>query len=142
MMDGEYFRSNVPIETFDQPGCWEWQRHINEDGYGRAKRRGFKYSPHRFSYELFVGPIPFGMQIDHLCNNPRCVNPSHLAVATPLANLMRGNGWGAKNARKTHCPHGHEYSKDNTRINYRGARVCRMCDLIYRKRKTSLLKDL
>jgi HNH endonuclease len=91
---------------------------------GRWKMRG----AHRISYELNVGPIPKGMTLDHQCNNPSCVNPSHLVPATMKNNLLRGNGIAARCARKTHCKRGHPLSGDNLHIRPNGARICRACD--------------
>lgn len=77
---------------------------------------------------MFVGPIPDGLVIDHLCRNPQCVNPMHLEPVTPEENTRRGiGGWNTR--AKTHCPQGHPYSGANLYINpTSGARVCRTCN--------------
>lgn len=89
---------------------------------------------------MFVGPIPEGQTIDHLCHkhdeceggtgcpHRLCCNPSHLGVAPMVTNAMRGNSPFAKNARKTHCPKDHPYDEANTVIE-NGKRVCRTCKL-------------
>lgn len=82
---------------------------------------------HRFSYEILVGPIPEGMELDHLCKNRRCVNPAHLEPVTHHENLIRGNGFTGINARKTHCSRGHELSQDNILNRSRGGRECKTC---------------
>ena len=85
---------------------------------------------HRFSYELFRGNIPAGLTVDHLCKNTACVNPYHLEVVTQRENNLRGNNWAGINSRKTHCPKGHEYTKENTVIwdnGSNGARRCKIC---------------
>lgn len=91
---------------------------------------------HRVAYEATVGPIPKGLQVDHLCRNRLCVNPSHLEAVTPAENKRRGFSPPAINARKTHCIHGHELAGAN--VYYRkdrpGRRQCRECERI-RKRK-------
>lgn len=83
---------------------------------------------HRLAYEWAVGPIPPGAQIDHLCREPRCINPDHLEAVTQRENIVRGESPSAVNARKTHCLHGHEFTPENT---YRrpddGNRQCRAC---------------
>ena len=79
------------------------------------------------------GPVPDGIEIDHLCRVRHCANPEHLEAVTPTENTMRGEGVGAKNARLTHCKHGHPLSGDNlyivTRAGGKRRRVCRTCDL-------------
>lgn len=83
----------VEDRGYDTP-CWIWQRYVNRTGYGRLKRSG-KHGPamlaHRWYYELHRGPIPAGLQLDHLCRNPRCVNPAHLEPVLPRVNARRGN---------------------------------------------------
>ena len=82
---------------------------------------------HRFAYEYFVGPIPDGMQIHHLCGNTSCCNPLHLTPVTPRENVMLSNGVTAQNARKTHCKRGHEFTPENIRWMKNG-RACRECE--------------
>jgi hypothetical protein len=78
------------------------------------------------AYEWLVGPIPDGFQIDHLCRVRNCVAPDHLEAVTQQENLRRGEA-GANNKIKTHCPHGHEYTPENTLVNRSGSRVCVIC---------------
>lgn len=117
-------------------GCWEWQGVIVRGGYGAIDDgKGVKLFAHRVAYELLVGPIPAGLQLDHLCRNTRCVRPDHLEAVTPRENYLRGVGFVAQNARKTHCPQRHEYDEANTYV-YRGMRYCRECQR-ERKRKAA-----
>lgn len=81
---------------------------------------------HRIAYELAVGPIPVGLVIDHLCRNHSCINPEHLEPVTNVENVMRGESAWARNARKTHCKRGHEFTDENT-IRRNGTRSCRQC---------------
>lgn len=81
---------------------------------------------HRLMYEWFVGPIPDGSEIDHLCRVKHCASPAHLEAVTHIENIRRGQT-GAHNAVKTHCPKGHAYDETNTYRNPDGRRQCRQC---------------
>lgn len=115
--------------------CWVWTAAKAGKGYGKYTtkidgRQTYPYA-HRYAWESLVGPIPDGMTLDHLCKNRLCVNPDHLEVVTQGVNSLRGNSGPALNARKTHCPAGHEYSKENTRISKQGYRACRACHRVH-----------
>ncbi len=106
--------------------CWEWAG-TRFRGYGMIGVRGLENRrAHRVSYETFVGPIPDGLTIDHLCRNRGCVNPAHLEPVTNKVNVLRGVGPTAVNARKTHCCRGHEFTPENTLLSS-GRRYCRAC---------------
>lgn len=124
----EYIQDRVTVNP--ETGCWEWAGHCNGDGYAISLHRGKHRYAHRASYEAFVGPIPSGLTIDHLCRNRPCVNPKHLEPVTQKVNVLRGDTWGGKNSRKTHCPQGHPYDLLNT-IYTKTGRLCREC---HRKR--------
>lgn len=108
--------------------CWPWVGHL-EDGYGRLRvgPNGERKPAHRFSYELVYGEVPDGLVMDHLCRNRACCNPQHLEPVTNHTNLMRGRTAAARNARKTHCKRGHEFTAENTRVTPQGHRECRSC---------------
>ena len=108
-------------------GCWEWIAFRTKDGYGRFRVGGGKVLAHRFAYELLVGPIPEGLESDHLCRNRGCVNPAHLEPVTQQVNRLRGVGLPALSARKTHCKNGHPFNAANTYHRRDGDRECRTC---------------
>jgi hypothetical protein len=107
--------------------CWLWLGQVR-NGYGRMRLNGKLISVHRFAYELLVGPIPDGLTLDHLCRNRSCVNPDHLEPVTMTVNCLRGESFAARNARQTHCRHGHEFTAQNTyRRPGHSNRYCRKC---------------
>jgi hypothetical protein len=104
--------------------CWEWQGPSRmSEGY--CSTHGVYV--HRLAWELWRGPIPEGLTIDHLCKNTSCANPRHLEPVTMRENTLRGDTIPARNAAKTHCDNGHEFTAENTRIDGQGKRVCRAC---------------
>lgn len=109
-------------------GCWTWQATISGGGYGYVTVDGRQRVAHRVMYELLVGEIPAGTELDHLCRNRSCVNPAHLEPVTHRVNVRRGVGLAARNARATHCGRGHAFDEANTRIRANGSRYCRACD--------------
>jgi hypothetical protein len=104
-------------------GCWIWLGGRDNTGYGRLTFEGVHDRAHRVSYATFVGPIPDGLFIDHLCRVPACINPAHLEPVTNKENCDRG----IKSSRKTHCDYGHELTPENTYNRSRGTRECRRC---------------
>lgn len=109
-------------------GCWLWTAYLNASGYGALSVGGRKIYAHRYAYSVYVGPILDGHQIDHLCRTPACVNPAHLQAVPQHVNNARSESISARNARKTHCIHGHEFTEANTyRRNDTGARQCKAC---------------
>lgn len=109
-------------------GCWEWIGSVRPNSYGQVRgANGRTQKAHRVAYELLVGPIPPGLQLDHLCRNRKCVNPAHLEPVTQRVNILRGESPAAKGARATECPQGHPYDDENTRIKPGGGRDCRAC---------------
>lgn len=124
-------RNFLPKIEFHPDGCWLWRGQKNAKGYGKFSAwisPGYKgWIAHRLSYQLFIGPIPEGMTLDHECDVKACVNPLHLRPMTALENRLRGR---FPLRERTHCLHGHEFTPDNTRL-YRGARICRTCHREY-----------
>jgi hypothetical protein len=114
--------------------CWTWMGNVSNGGYGQINNGGRLVMVHRLAYELLVGPIPLGLQLDHLCRNRRCVNPAHLEPVTQQENIRRGNS-GQKNAARTHCPDGHPYDESNTYLSPGSkSRTCRTCQQAARRR--------
>lgn len=109
--------------------CWLWTSIICHKGYGRFWLKGKTITAHRYAFERWVGPIPDGFTIDHLCRVRNCVNPAHLEAVPHRENLMRGNTVVAACAAKTHCSAGHPLSGSNLRASSlrEGKRICRIC---------------
>ncbi|ALG85838.1 HNH endonuclease signature motif containing protein [Gordonia phthalatica] len=83
-------RRDMPFWEVDGSGCWIWNRKIRPDGYGRKSLGKYVQVPaHRWVYEQCVGPIPDGLELDHLCNVRACVNPDHLEPVTHTENMLR-----------------------------------------------------
>ncbi len=113
--------------------CWLWTGSLNSAGYGMFHFSGSNHQrlAHRCAYEFLVGPILEGLTLDHVksrgCTSRACVNPAHLEPVPMAVNILRGNGPAARNARKTHCQNGHEFTPENTRLEGPGRRRCRAC---------------
>lgn len=121
-----FWNKVVILET----GCWQWTAARSVDGYAHFwPERNQLVLGYRWAYEYYIGPVPNGLQLDHLCRNTSCVNPFHLEPVTHKENILRGDNPCAINAKKTHCAHGHPYSGDNLYIqpNGKGGRKCRIC---------------
>jgi len=129
MSDSKYIgRFLKKIKVLDN-GCWQWIGGTNDRGYGRFTYKGKLQPPHRFIYEYYYGSICPDLTIDHLCRNRACCNPIHLEQVTLKENILRGTSFSAINARKTHCPQGHELTGDNLYV-WRDERRCVECSRI------------
>lgn len=104
-------------------GCWFWKGCVSPKGYGQVTVGPRRRPAHQVSYEIHIGPIPDGLEIDHLCRNRDCVNPDHLEPVTHLKNLRR------RPVRKI-CPNGHLRTPDNLKTEKKGGETfqrCRRC---------------
>ena len=117
-------------------GCFLWTGALSGTGYGSSwdKRQGKVRPAHIIMWERENGPVPKGMELDHKCRVPSCVNPRHLEPVSHRENLRRGSQRGgvilaALQKAKTECPRGHEYTAQNTYV-LSGRRSCRTCHRI------------
>lgn len=127
-------------------GCWLWSgANDGGAGYGRflAREQVGERQAHRVAYAMFCEPIPTGLELDHKCNVPACVNPAHLEPVTREENMRRaskiglalgGLANGARNRAKTHCPHGHEYALTAS-VSPEGWRRCKVCNAAKTRRQ-------
>jgi len=123
----------LPVPPKPPGECIEFAGRKRVDGYGEFKRNGKTYKAHRIAWEKANGPIPPGMQIDHLCRNPACVNVNHLEAVTQRVNILRGFGTAAINARKTKCKRGHPLEGSNLCKTLDGRRKCRACNSAWQR---------
>ena len=135
-------RAKIAIELSPVAGlpgfCWTWTGCLNSRGYGCVGVHGKSHLSHRVAYELLSGPIPPGLQIDHLCTNKRCCNPLHLEPVSAKTNISRTD-----QARKTHCIRGHRLAGDNLIVKNAGKRVsrnCRECTNRYKRQSRARAK--
>ena len=120
--------NRLPMFFVDANGCWIWTRSVNFNGYGQWSKRGPDQNrmAHTVIWETFNGPLPDGLEMDHLCRVRPCVNPAHLEAVTRTLNNRRSTTPTALNFLKTSCIHGHVFDRENTIIKRRG-RDCRAC---------------
>jgi hypothetical protein len=122
-------RFEAKVDKQSSPsGCWLWTASLATNGYGQLSEdvggKRHNHRAHRIAYLLYVGAIPDGFDLDHLCRNRCCVNPAHLEPVTRQENARRG----IRGELTTHCPNGHEYTPENTWLRSNGHRQCRACN--------------
>lgn len=88
-INGHHDKKHRPFLIDVETGCWEWQANLIGTGYGQFRHCGRSKLAHRHEYEWRYGPIPYGLELDHLCRNKRCVNPDHLEAVTHTENMQR-----------------------------------------------------
>lgn len=109
--------------VIDPGGCWVFTGAIANNGYGRIGIGPTVKQAHRVAYELLVGPVPEGLDLDHLCRVRACINPTHLEPVTRLENVRRGTRW---TVLPQACKRGHPFTADNV-MNNHGNRQCKTC---------------
>lgn len=130
------------IEVDWDTGCWRWIGTVDNWGYGRMGTNAGR-GIHRHMYRETVGPIPDGMDVDHVCHNidldcaggktclhRRCVNPDHLEPVTRAVNMSRSNRLVRRGDSPTHCKLGHERNEANTYVPPRGRPQCKECNRV------------
>jgi hypothetical protein len=129
---------NRLIVNLEQRGeCWAWTRSKNKDGYGQISVMHAMVRTHQVAYELFIGPVPEGLQLDHRCRVRCCANPWHLEPVTSAENTRRGNASLSLPDRSqwTRCKNGHAFDERNTYVHpVTGYRNCRRCRADRQKR--------
>lgn len=126
--------------SIDSNGCWIWPGTTSGSGYGviswSESGEIHRWVTHRVTFTSLVGPIPAGLELDHLCRVRRCCNPAHLEPVTRRENLIRSASIVAARAAQTHCLRGHAFTDANTRRRG-GSRICRACDRLRKSVKPS-----
>lgn len=124
-------RSSTEMKVPELGECMVYDGQRSPDGYGVVRIERKHQMVHKYMWSLENGPVPDGLQLDHLCNNEPCWRQDHLEAVTPRENSLRSNSPASHNSRKTHCKHGHELSGENlkqwTSASGNRRRECRDC---------------
>ena len=132
----DYVRFIIKVIPDMDSDCLLWASFLGTGGYGgfniKALDGNWKsFQAHRVAFQIAGNKLDRELVLDHICKKRNCVNPNHLRQVTPKQNvLFNSDSFVAYNRFKTHCPQGHEYSKDNTRLSKTRARYCLACKRI------------
>ncbi len=126
-------RVDQNIEKDESSGCWNWTASRDTNGYGHLRSRSATLQAHRVMWEIHRGPIPAGLEVDHLCRNRACVNPDHLEPVTPAENKRRAG----RRLRTGACHRGHAMTPENTYVSPRGRENCRECCRVNQRRRAA-----
>lgn len=142
---GRHVDKHGPYTGLAAGRCWDWTGATSSGrgrfGIGSAKDGTREVVlAYLWLWEQEHGPVPDGLELDHLCRRPICIRDSHLEPVPHVINCQRGVG-GQHNTAKTHCPGRHPYSGNNLYIDPSGRRHCRVCrrerQQSYRERKAA-----
>lgn len=125
-------RFRAKFRVCAETGCWMWTGALNNKGYGQFRYMGSNKLAHRVSIILDGGELMEGKEVDHLCRNPKCVNPAHLEQVTHSINMRRSSAPSRTIERAkliTHCRHGHSLSGLNLYV-HNGKRTCKRCKIL------------
>ena len=117
----------IPARRPELGPCWLWTAALTTKGYSKFWFDQRLWPGHLLLYVSIIGPVPAGLELDHLCRNRACLRLNHLDPVTHRENCLRGDFW---QLAKTHCPQGHPYDEANTYFRTEGHRRCRECDKI------------
>lgn len=115
------------VDRPDSESCWTWRASLSPKGYGqfsvgsKSAKTYRMMKSHRYAYEAMIGPIPSGLDLDHLCRNKACCNPLHLEPVTSAENNRR------KALATSACFRGHPFTPENTCKGRNDTRECRTC---------------
>lgn len=124
----------LPVHRPELGPCWIWIGARDQNGYGHTSLNGVVLQSHRVTWENANGPIPVGLEIDHLCRTHSCVRPDHLEPVTTRVNLLRGEHPSMVVHRTNVCRRGHQLTADSTVMDS-GSRRCKQCRLLTSRRR-------